>query len=108
MALGRLLQAEGFDTALFSSAEAFFEHLPSPPPACVIVDVQLPGMSGIDLQHWLHAHHGTLPVIVMTGNRVRDIRERAERNGCIGFFWKPVDGDTLIAAVNAISDGPHA
>jgi FixJ family two-component response regulator len=102
-ALGRLLRAEGFETALFESAEAYIEHPPAPSPICVIVDVQLPGMSGIDLQRRLRADHDAPPVIVTTGNRDGGIREHAERNGCAGFFWKPVDGDALLAAIAVLA-----
>ena len=102
-ALGRLLRAEGFDTALFESAEAYIDHPPMPDPLCVIVDVQLPGMSGVELQRRLQMAHSELPVIVTTANREVLIRERAEQNGCAGFFWKPFDGAALIAALNTLA-----
>jgi FixJ family two-component response regulator len=107
-ALGRLLRAEGFDTALFESAEAYIDHPPTPEPLCVIVDVQLPGMSGIELQRRLQTAHSELPVIVTTANRERLIRERAEQNGCVGFFWKPFDGAAIVAALNTLATSIRA
>jgi FixJ family two-component response regulator len=107
-ALGRLLRSEGFDTALFESAEAYIDHPPPSEPLCLIVDVQLPGMSGIELQRRLQTAHAGLPVIVTTANREVLIRERAEQNGCAGFFWKPFDGAALIAALNTLAMAPRA
>src|SRR5881275_784899 len=77
-ALGRLLRAEGFETVLFPSAEAFINARLVPPPLCVIVDVNLPGISGIELQQRLAAEAAAPPVIVTTGTRENVIRERAE------------------------------
>ncbi len=102
-ALGRLLRAQGFEPALFETAEAYIDHPPTPTPVCVIVDVQLPGLSGIDLQQRLRGEHDAPPVIVTTGNREGRLRERAERNGCAAFFFKPVDSGALVAAVAALA-----
>ena len=100
-ALGRLLLAAGFDPALFSSAEAYIEARPT--PVCVVVDVTLRGMSGLELQERLR-RLGTAPAIIMlTGGDDAGIRERAEQNGCAGFFQKPLDGNTLIATIESIA-----
>jgi FixJ family two-component response regulator len=102
LAIGRLLRAEGFDTALFDSAEAFIASPPVPPPACLILDVQLPGMSGIELQEHLRSEGRDVPVIITTGNREAHISERARLNGCAKFFWKPLDAAPLLAAIASI------
>jgi FixJ family two-component response regulator len=102
-ALGRLLRAEGFETVLFPSAEAFMDARPVPAPLCVIVDVNLPGISGIELQQRLLSETTALPVIVTTGARENVIRERAERNGCAGFFWKPFDGAALLETIASLA-----
>ena len=101
-ALGRLLRAVGFEPALFESAEAYIEA--SPAPLCVVVDVQLPGMSGIDLQHRLRAAGTAPPIIVTTASREPDIRERAEQNGCASFFLKPVDGSALLTTIASLAN----
>ena len=100
-ALGRLLRSEGFEPLLFESAEAYIDA--SPVAACVIVDVRLPGMSGLDLQRKLLRAGTTLPVIVTTGTLDAVVRTRAERDGCAGFFWKPVDSDALVAKLSSIT-----
>jgi len=101
-ALGRLLNAAGFEPALFESAEAYLDA--SPAPLCIIVDVSLPGLSGLELQERLRAAGTAPPIIVITAHHDPAIRERAQRNGCAGFFLKPVDGDTLIATIESLAD----
>jgi len=102
IAMGRLLQASGFEPLLFESAEAYIEA--SAEAACVIVDVHLPGMSGIELQRRLHAAGPLPPVIVTTSSHQAIIKERAEQNGCAAFFWKPVDGGALTAAIASLAN----
>ena len=103
IALGRLLRAEGFDVALFESAEAYLGAAVPAPPVCVIVDVQLPGMSGLDLQRRLHDEGNGTPVILMTGASEMSVQTRAERIGCAKFFWKPVDSDALLETLASIT-----
>ena len=102
IALGRLLRAAGFEPALFESAEAYMAAAPT--ASCIVVDVQLPGMSGIELQQRLRAAGGGLPVIVTTSRRDDMIRERAQQNGCAAFFRKPIDGNALAATITTLAD----
>jgi FixJ family two-component response regulator len=102
-ALGRLLEAGGFEPALFDSAEAFIETPPLTAPLCLILDVQLGGMSGIDLQRRLRREGSDLPIIVTTGLREDSIRSLAEKNGCAGFLFKPFNADRLLALIASIS-----
>ena len=100
-ALGRLLQAAGFEPALFESAEAYIDAAPA--PTCVVLDVQLPGMSGIELQERLRAAGPAPPIIVLTSRRDAIVQERAQQNGCVAFFLKPVDGHTLTATITSLA-----
>ena len=100
-ALGRPLRAAGFEPALFESAEAYIDEALT--PTCIVVDVQLPGMSGIELQQRLRAAGSAPPIIVTTSKREDVIRERAQQNGCAAFFWKPLDGITLAAAITSLA-----
>ena len=93
----------GFEPALFESAEAYLDA--SPAPLCIIVDVQLPGMSGIDLQRRLRAAGSAPPIIVTTASRDVAVRERAELDGCARFFLKPVDGSALITTIASLARG---
>ncbi len=101
-ALGRLLWAAGFEPALFESAEAYIEA--SPTPTCLVVDVTLPGMSGIELQQRLRAAGPAPPIILMTSSFEPAIQRRAQQNGCAAFFWKPVDGYTLTATIASLAN----
>ena len=102
-AIGRLLQAGGFEPALFDSAETFLQSPSSRDWLCLIVDVQLPGMSGIDLQRKLRLERPEVPIIVTTGNRVDVIRERAQQAGCAAFFWKPFSADTILTTLSSLA-----
>lgn len=103
MAIGRLLRAGGFETALFDCAEAFIAAPPCPPPLCLILDVNLTGMSGIELQRRLRDAGWDVPVIVTTAHREDAVRDRAERNGCAGFLWKPFSGAALLTLIDSIA-----
>jgi FixJ family two-component response regulator len=106
-ALGRLLQAGGFEPALFESAEVFFGSWTNRRWLCLIVDVQLAGISGIELQERLRDAGSEVPVIITTGNRANLIRERAQQAGCAAFLWKPVNPETILALVGSIACPPH-
>ena len=101
-ALGRLLRAAGFVVALFESAEAFIAAKHAP-PMCLIVDVHLPGMSGLDLQVRLRERGIVTPVIVMTALYDVAIGKRAAENGCIAFLRKPFNSQTLFTAMSAVA-----
>ena len=101
-ALGRLLNAGGFEPALFESAETFMAERHRQ-WLCVIADVQLTGMSGIDLQYRLQSEASPVPVIVITGHRAETIRERAERAGCLAFLAKPFTGTAILTLLDALS-----
>jgi two-component system, LuxR family, response regulator TtrR len=102
-ALGRLLQAAGFEPMLFQSAEGYLNAAPA--PLCVIVDVSLRGMSGLDFQEKLCAAVTPPAIIMITALNDPPIRERAERNGCAAFFLKPVDGNALIETIESLANG---
>jgi FixJ family two-component response regulator len=106
-ALGRLLRAGGFEAALFDSAESFIgsEHVCT--WLCLIVDVHLTGMSGIDLQQRLRAEGSGVPVIVISGNRADTIRERAHLAGCAAFLLKPFSGNIILSLLESIASQPH-
>jgi FixJ family two-component response regulator len=103
-ALGRLLQAGGFEPALFSSAETFIASRATRAWLCLIVDVHLTGMSGLDLQLRLRREGCEVPIVITTGDRADMIRERAQQTGCTAFLLKPFSGDTLLPLLRSL---PH-
>ena len=99
LATESLIRSFGFKTAVFASAEAFLTSSSLPDTDCLITDVQMPDMSGIELFEALRARGTTLPVIFMTAFPEERIRRRAQEAGAIGFLAKPFDGDTMMGFV---------
>jgi RNA polymerase sigma factor (sigma-70 family) len=97
--LSLLLQLRGFSTAAFDSAEAFLEGDALERPACVLADVRLPGMSGLELQRRLASQHAALPVVVMTAHGDVATARAALRDGAVDFLEKPIDERDLIDAI---------
>jgi RNA polymerase sigma factor (sigma-70 family) len=99
--LALLLQLRGYETASFESAEEFLKAMPLQRPACALLDVRLPSMSGLDLQRRLLEDGNPLPVIVMTAHGDVATARRALRHGAIDFLEKPIDESDLHAAVTS-------
>ncbi|WP_296399176.1 response regulator [Reyranella sp.] len=99
-AMSSLVRSLGYDACVFASAEAFLTSPQLTETACLILDVQMPKMSGLDLQAELQARRSTIPVIFITAFPEEHIRRRAEAAGAIGFFGKPVDGHTIIRCLD--------
>ena len=98
-ALQRLLHASGFETNAFGSAEEFLaDHRPES-PACLILDIHLPGMSGFELFDRLSADDPQLPVIFVSAEDRESIRDQACRNPDSVFLQKPLIGAVLLEAV---------
>lgn len=102
-ALGRLLEVGGFETALFDSAESFIASRPTHDCLCLVLDIHLTGMSGIELQRRLRAEGSRLPIVMVTGNRAEVVRESAERTGCFAFLLKPFSGETILGLLASLS-----
>ena len=99
-ALESLLKLIGFRTAVFASARNFLDSPQFPSVSCVILDVSMPGMDGLELQRHLVATH-PIPIIFITDLRDAKTREQAVRAGAISFLNKPVSEETLIDALNS-------
>jgi len=98
-ALDNLLQSLGLEVAAFASAEAFLASPARRSAACLIADMQMPGMSGLDLQDHLRAAGSPLPVILMTAFPENHVRRRATDCGALGFFAKPFESRALIECI---------
>jgi FixJ family two-component response regulator len=95
-----LVRSLGYATATFASAEEFLESGRLRDTACLITDVQMPGMSGVDLQSHLTANGHCLPVIFVTAYPEASVRERAMDAGAIAFLSKPFSEESLIACLD--------
>jgi FixJ family two-component response regulator len=101
--LDALIRFEGWQVATFASATDFLDHPQAPVPGCLILDIALPGLSGLDLQKRLAAEHGHLPIIFITGFGDVPTTVQAMKAGAIDFLTKPFDhGELLRAIPNAI------
>ena len=102
--LGLLLGMRGFRTAMFASAEAFLEALRPEWRGCLITDLRLPGLSGLDLQRTLKERGSGLPVIVITGHGDVPAARAAFRADAVDFLEKPFDDEVAIQAIRAAFD----
>jgi FixJ family two-component response regulator len=107
-ALRRLLASAGLEARLFASAEEFLESSIPDTAACVIVDVRMPGMSGLELQRALHEVGNPVAVILITGYADDLARRRGLEAGAIGFLSKPFDNQDLLDAVTRALARPEA
>jgi FixJ family two-component response regulator len=103
--LRRLLSAHGFRVQTFESAELFLDGIEGSEAECLVLDVHLGGMSGIDLQRQLISSGRDLPVIVMTAIDSEATREAAFDAGCIAYLRKPFLAKLLIDAINSAVAG---
>ncbi len=97
----RLLRTAGFTVRTFGSAEEFLESPPPEGPACLVLDVHMPGQSGLDLQRELGDSGVRIPIIFVTGQGDIPMTVRAMKAGAVEFLTKPYRRDDLLAAVRA-------
>ena len=103
-ALQDLIESEGLPTVCFGSAEEFLESGVQNSAACLIADVRMPGISGIDLQARLKADRCRIPIIFITAHGDAKMRIRAMRDGAVEFLTKPFDDAVLLETVHAAAE----
>ena len=99
--LDNLLRSVGFRVHGFASAEAFLQAQHTPETACLILDVRLPGMNGLELQSQLVTAHWGIPIIFVTVYTDDDMRSRALAAGAVAFLSKPCREEDLLQAIEA-------
>jgi FixJ family two-component response regulator len=99
-ALYSLLESTGLMADAFGSAEEFVDDVRAKDSSCLILDVRLPFMSGLELQFYL-AGRNPMPTIFITGHSDEKVREQALQNGAVGFFHKPFSPNALLNAVRS-------
>jgi FixJ family two-component response regulator len=99
--LDDLIQSLGFRTQGFPSAEAFLSSTQARDTACLILDVRMPGMNGLDLQRQIVATKWTVPIIFITSHADDDARGRALQTGAVAFLYKPFREQELLNAIDA-------
>jgi two-component system, LuxR family, response regulator FixJ len=96
-----LLDSAEFEVTLFESAQVFLTRLDSLDFGCVVSDVRMPGVDGIEMLRRLKGHNSRLPVIIMTGHGDVPLAVEAMKLGAVDFLEKPFDDDVLIAMIEA-------
>ena len=99
--LDDLVQSIGFRTQGFASAEAFVSSNEARDTTCLILDVRMPGISGLDLQRQLVATNWRIPIIFVTSHANDDARARALKAGAVAFLYKPFREEELVDAIDA-------
>jgi FixJ family two-component response regulator len=106
LALAALIRSLGYQSQDFGSAEDFLRSLDLEQFACIITDIQLPSMSGIELKHHLVAQHHLMPVIMITARAEPEVEAQAIASGASCFLRKPFATDTIIDCIeNALKTG---
>jgi FixJ family two-component response regulator len=104
-AVERLLKSAGLSVQSFGSAEAFLDSGRQQESGCLISDIRMPGMSGLDLQSKLNSEHCPIPTIFITAHGDEKMRLQAMRGGAVMFLTKPFDDETLLEAVRVALKG---
>ena len=99
VAVQRLLKSAGLSVQSFGSAEAFLNSGQQHETGCLITDIRMPGMSGLELQSKLNSDHCPIPTIFITAHGDEKMRLQAMRGGAVKFLAKPFDGETLLEAI---------
>ena len=99
-ALTSLLRSVGWRAEGFASAEAFFQSGQVHTTACLLLDVQLPGISGLELQRQLRSSQVRIPIIFITAHGNEAMRAQALQAGALAFFAKPFSGTVLLEAIH--------
>jgi FixJ family two-component response regulator len=105
VAVQRLLKSAGFSVQSFASAEDFLSSGQQGETGCLITDIRMPGMSGLDLQSKLNSDHCPIPTIFITAHGDEKMRLQAMRGGAVKFLAKPFDGEVLLEAVQVALEG---
>jgi FixJ family two-component response regulator len=101
-ALGNLFESVGLNVETFASAEQFMDFGGANERSCLILDVQLPRMSGLELQHQLSSDGNAVPIIFMTAHSDERVRERVLQAGAVAIFQKPFNSEALLNAIHSV------
>lgn len=98
--LHRLIRAAGYDVETLEGAAAYLERAAQQPPACLVLDIRMPGMSGLDLLRVVAGTARDLPIVFISGHGDEDVRAQAMDAGAVEVLYKPLDETTLLAAID--------
>jgi two-component system, LuxR family, response regulator FixJ len=99
--LAMLLESRGMSVRSYPSAELFLEQLGTDVPNCVVSDIRMPGLSGLELQHELKKRDAAVPIILITGHGHIAMAVKAIKDGAFDFIEKPFDEERLVESIGA-------
>ncbi len=99
--LEALIRCEGWQPRTFASAQEFLDHPPAVVPSCLVLDISLPGLNGLDLQKRIVVERAEMPIIFITGHRDVPMTVQAMKAGAVEFLTKPFGDDVLLTAIRA-------
>jgi FixJ family two-component response regulator len=102
--ISSLLRSAGYRTAVFESAEAFLGSNGTPQADCLILDMRMPGLSGLDLLQRLCEMKSSIPVIFVTAHADNDVRARVLNQGAVACLGKPFQDEALLNAIHTATD----
>ena len=108
VALHRLIESVGIEVESFSSAGEFLSRLPYDGPGCLVSDVRMPGMSGLDLQEELSEAGHTMPIIFITGHGTVPVSVKAMKAGAVDFLEKPFEDQALLDLIQHAIESDRA
>jgi FixJ family two-component response regulator len=100
-AIGRLVTSAGFESRVYFSAEEFLRSCTERRPDCLILDLRLPGMSGLQLQQQLARDQCRVPIVFVSAHDEPVSRKQALQSGAFAFLGKPVDDEALLDAIHS-------
>ncbi len=97
-----LLKISGYSVAVYATGEEFLARATVNSDSCVILDVNLPGVSGLEVLKHLRARAVPIAAVIVSGRAGDDMRAQADRLGALAFFEKPIDIDKLVATIESL------
>jgi FixJ family two-component response regulator len=98
-ALHRLIESAGLEVESFADAAGYLRSPVPSPPACIVLDIRMPVMSGFELQSAISGTDRALPIVFITGHGGEESRAKALESGAVDVLFKPVDEEALLAAI---------
>ena len=105
--LSRLISSAGFPVEAFSSAREFLNRNASDESGCILLDIRMPGINGIELQEELVLNGNPMPIIFMSAHASVPISVKAMKGGAVDFLMKPFSADELVSAIKNAIDKDH-
>lgn len=99
----RLINSLSFPVEDFASGEEFLKSLSNNRPACMLLDLHMPGLSGIEVIEALQTRRINIPTIIITGNTRADVRDRCLDAGAVGYLEKPLEREVVLAIIQTVT-----